>query len=645
MDEPTYEKLQFSAIRELLSGYCSGSLGKQLAARIEPSGSAKTVRRWLDQVSELQRVSEDIGLPPLGSIRDIRPFVDKSGTPSGVEAEALNDVASTLEATGVLCHWSITLPEDAPLLRSVTSRIGDFTTVAHRIRESIDERGVVRDSASRKLASIRATIAQAKTQIDIVFNRLLRQSSVTRLLQYANPTFHADRKVLPLKAEHRGRVNGIVHRSSDSGSTLYVEPTEAVELNNTIVRLRIDEHKEISRILLDLSRLVHMNAEEILRSLNAIAVLDVLVAKVRYARDYDARLPDISADGSLELHDARHPVLATIFRREAKEGKPERDVVPIDVRLGDDFDVLVITGPNTGGKTVAIKTVGLLVLMAQAGIPIPVGPASRLPVYGDVFVDIGDEQSIEQSLSTFSSHMSNLLDILKRAGRSSLVLIDELGSGTDPDEGAAIGRAVMDELLRVGAAAIVTTHLSVLKAVAYTEARIDNACVEFDVQTLAPLFRLRIGEPGNSNALIIAERLGMPRAMVKQAEAHLSGRHQALTKAISGTLDSRRRSEQARREATEAKLRADENSRECERQASALNDARQEHERWVEWINRLREGDEVFVRSFERTGRITRMQFQKQTALVSAGTVDFEVRLQELLPPESSEDSPTSRRA
>lgn len=636
MDDHTLNKLQFPAIREALAARCGGSLGKQLALKIRPSGSSKMVVRWLDQVRELQKVAETIGLPPLGGVRDIRASIRASGVPAGLEADALAETANTLEATGLIGRWALGLGDESPLLKGLALRVGDFTPIANKIREAIDERGVVRDDASPKLANIRATIAKAKAQVDIVFARILRHSSITRYLQYANATVHNDRKVLPLKAEHRGRIDGIIHRSSDSGATLFVEPAEAVELNNTIVRLGLDENKEISRILRDLSRLVHINAEEILTTLDAVAVLDLLTGKMRFARDINARVPDISDDRRLELRQARHPVLEMIFRKQAADGGPVREVVPIDVRLGDDFDMLVITGPNTGGKTVAIKTVGLLVLMVQSGIPIPVAAGSIVPVYNMVHVDIGDEQSIEQSLSTFSSHLSNLLHILQTAGRESLVLVDEIGSGTDPDEGAAIGRAIIQELLRLGASCIVTTHLSALKAAAYTEPRVDNASVEFDVETLKPLYRLRLGEPGNSNAIVIAERLGMPKNLVKQARGYLDNRHQALAKAIEGTLDTRRQAEQARQEASDARLESQRQREEMERQTRALEKAREDHDRWVAWLNKLHEGDEVFVRSFERAGRVVRMQFQKQTAIVAAGSVDFEVRLQELAPPQPS---------
>ena len=636
MDSQVLEKLQFHAVRELLAARCRCRLGRELALRISPSGSPTMVNRWLDQVREMTASAETIGLPPLGSARDIRTSVEQSAQPAGLEPEALADVASTLEATGLVTQWGAQLPADAHLLRRLVDRVGDFTPVGRRIQEAIDERGQVRDLASPRLASIRATIAKARDQIDVAIKRLLRQSSVTRCLQYAGATFHNDRRVLPLKSEHRGRIDGIVHRSSDSGATLFVEPTEAVEMNNSIVRLGLDEHKEITRILGELSRLVHMNAEGILKSIEAIAVLDVLGAKVRYAKDYRACIPQVSEDGKLELIDARHPVLEKLFEDEAGEGGPVRKVVPIGVRLGDDFDLLVITGPNTGGKTVALKTVGLLALMAQAGIPIPAAAGSRVPVYRNVFVDVGDEQSIEQSLSTFSSHMSTVLSILQRAGRRTLVLVDELGAGTDPDEGAAIGRAVMEDLLRLGVTGVVTTHLSVLKAVAYTEKRVDNASVEFDVETLQPLYHVRIGEPGNSNALIIAERLGMAHSLVERAQSHLSDRHRALSRAIEGTLASRRRAERARADARKARLEAERRREDLERQTKAMEEARREHERWVAWINSLSSGDEVYVRSFERVGRIVRMQLHQQTAVVSAGALDFEIALRELAPPEAA---------
>ncbi|HUU84010.1 MAG TPA: DNA strand exchange inhibitor protein [Phycisphaerae bacterium] len=643
MNEHTLAKLEFDRIREVLAGHCSCSLGKVLSRRIVPSTSATEVRRWIGQVREMNTAVETgLGLPPMGGVRDIRVHLPQAGTPAGLEADALADIAETLAATGPVRAWLEALGDEAPSLRRFGERIGDFTVPAASISEAIDARGKVRDEASPKLATIRATIEKARKQITVVIDRLLRQTRVLRLLQYPNPTFHNDRTVLPLKAEHRGRIPGIIHRSSDSGATLYVEPAEAVELNNTIVRLRQEEHKEITRILQVLSRLVHENAGGIQRTLAAIGVLDLVVAKYRYGRHRGCLCPDVRDDGVLYLQQARHPVLVEVFDAEGGSGGDNGEphgVVPIDVRLGDDFDLLVVTGPNTGGKTVTLKTVGLIALMAQSGIPIPVGPGTEVPVFRNVFIDVGDEQSLQQSLSTFSGHMANILSILQRAGKGSLVLLDELGAGTDPDEGAALGRAVIDEILRLGAKAVVSTHLSALKGVAYTHPRIDNAAVEFDVESLRPTYALRLGEPGNSNAIVVAERLGMSGHTAERARRHLSDQHRHLQQAIEGTLQSRRQAEAARQAALKAKLEADRSRERYEDQRDKLSEQREEYRQWVEWINRLTRGDRVYVRSFEKNATVVRVHLHKQTALVSAGAMDYEVQLRELSAAHEGDDA------
>jgi DNA mismatch repair protein MutS2 len=339
----------------------------------------------------------------------------------------------------------------------------------------------------------------------------------------------------------------------------------------------------------------------------------------------------------MDLHDARHPVLIELFARDETEGRPPREVVPIDIRLGEDFDVLVLTGPNTGGKTVAIKTVGLLAVMAQCGLPIPAGPGSRLPVYHQVFIDIGDEQSLQQSLSTFSSHLANLLHILTHCGPKSLVLVDELGAGTDPDEGAAIGRAIVAELLRLKARGVVTTHLSTLKAVAYSTPRVDNAAVEFDPESLRPTYHVRMGEPGNSNALIIAKRLGMSARLVQQAKDYLDDTTRALNKAIAGTLRSRREAEEARRAAREAAFQSQREKEHFAEEQRRMEESRAAFETWTTWLNGLRPGDGVFVKSMKRRAKVVRMALHQQKAVVSTGAVDIELSVTDLDQPRSAE--------
>ena len=637
MDETSIHKLEFDAIRETLAGHCGSQLGKGLALSLSPVTNPQTVRHWLDQVKELTAVSQEHALPPMGGVHDIREHVRAAAFPAPLEADVLVRVAETLQATETLRNWLNQVGAAAPSLQSLGRRVSDLSPIAALIRDAIDERGHIHDHATPRLATIRRAIEDAKGRIRSVFDRILRQSSQTRMLQYGAATFHNDRYVLPLKAEHRGRIQGIIHRSSESGATLFVEPAESVELNNTIVRLRDEENKEITQILRGLTQHVHGATQVIVETLGAIAVLDLVSGKCRYAKKRVCVCPAISDDGKLELYEARHPLLIELFAQEEDDGGKERQVVPIDIRLGDDFDVLIITGPNTGGKTVTLKTIGLLALMTQCGVPIPVGEGSTMPVYKKIFVDVGDEQSIHQSLSTFSSHLATLLTIIRGSGPGSLVLIDELGAGTDPDEGAAIGRAVITELLQLGATAVVTTHLSALKGVAFTTARVDNASVEFDVESLKPTFRIRLGEPGNSNALIIAERLGMPARLIRLAKGFLDDRARVLSKAIAGTLASRREAEAARKTAREAILQAQRERDLYEREKRELEESQEAFSRWTQWVNALRAGDEVFVRPLNRPGKVVRMQLQQQTVLVSAGAMDLEVGLRDIEMPRADD--------
>lgn len=635
MNESTLRKLEFDTIREALAGHCGTALGKRLARSLEPSNRASVVRTWLAQLEELTAAAKEIGMPPLGGMHDVRAEVRASAFPTPLEAEVLARIGETLGATAELRGWLAKLAARAPSLVSLAGRIGDYSAIARIIDQAIDARGEVRDYATAKLSSIRQAIEANRQRVKIVFERVLRHTSITKMLQYAGATFHEDRMVLPLKAEYRGRIPGIVHRTSDSGSTLFVEPSESVELNNTVVRLRDEESKEITEILRGLTQHVRANAEGILETLRAVGVLDLIAGKARYAQARACRAAEVNEEGRMALHAARHPVLLELFAHEAKEGGTRKEVVPVDVRLGEDFDILVITGPNTGGKTVALKTVGLLAAMTQCGMAIPAEAGSTMPVFDDIHMDIGDEQSLQQSLSTFSSHLATLLGILQHSTSRSLVLIDELGAGTDPDEGAAIGRAVLDELRAIGAKAMVTTHLSSLKAVAFHTPRVDNAAVEFDVETLRPTYRLRLGEPGNSNALIIAKRLGMPARIVKKAKQYFDERTHELNKAIAGTVQLRREAEEARKSAYEAARSAEEERARYERERAEMERAQRKLERWTQWINAVRPGDEVFVKPLNRVAKVVRVQLHRQVAVVSSRGMDVEVPLRDLDVPES----------
>jgi DNA mismatch repair protein MutS2 len=632
VDFRSLEKLEFQAVCELLASFARSELGRKLALRVRPTGDAQRVRLWLTQLGQMLQAVESAGWPPLGGLSDVREQIRRAVPPVKLEPPEYGRIAQTLHAVRDVRRWLASLPAECESLTGFNERLGDFTVVAERIDRVIDPRGQVRDDASDRLARIRRQIEDAREQASRTLQKLLRDPSVLKHLQFPNATFHDDRMVLPVRAEQRGRVPGIVHRASDSGATLFIEPAEAVELNNTILQLRQDESDEVGRLLWELSHLIHLNAREMLRTLDTLAVIDLLAAKVGMARGYQMVVPAMSVEGVLRLWEARHPVLMMLERRDAEAGREPQRVVPIDVRLGEDFDILVITGPNTGGKTCVLKTVGLLAAMMQAGLPIPAREPAVLPVFKDVLIDVGDEQSLQQSLSTFSSHMSHVLRMLSLADRDTLLLIDELGSGTDPDEGAAIGHAILDELRARGCRTLVTTHLGALKAAAYVYPRVDNASVEFDPVTLRPTFHLRIGEPGNSNALQIARRLGMPAQLVDRAAEELAHRDRTLSKAIAGTIRSRRRAERARRAAEHARQKAASAQADAKLRSEELTNRKEEFEDWVRRVAHLRPGDAVRVRSFDRWGTVVRMRLHQQQAEVDLGSMVVQVPLTELQP-------------
>ena len=614
----------------MLAHHAQCQLGRQLALKISPARRADLVYQWRDQAEQFNQYAAAHGLPPFGGIRDIRDKIRRAVPPAKLEPVEFAEVADTLRGIDSVRRYFAQLGEAHAQVSKLVVRIGDFRVIADRIGELIDDRGQVRDHASERLARIRQRIEEVRHQTREVFERLLRHASVTRYLQYPNATFHDDRMVLPVKADQRGRVPGIVHRSSDSGQTLFVEPAEAVELNNTRINLLQEEQEEISRILWELTHLVHLNQQEILRTLEAVAVVDLLTAKVKFAQRYDMHLPEINEDHRLILRQARNPILMAAFEHSG-DGQPRRTVVPIDLRLGEDFDILMITGPNTGGKTATLKTVGLLALMAQAGLPIPAAAGSTMPVLEGLWIDVGDEQSLEQSLSTFSAHLARILDILQRARRQTLVLLDELGAGTDPDEGAAIGQAIVDHLMASGCLGLVTTHLGALKSIAYQAKRVDNGSVQFDVESLRPTYELRIGEPGNSNAIAIASRLGMPKALVQSARRHLDGQHKALNKAIAGTLRTRRDAERARHDADTARQDAARATLAALDRAKMLEERERAYAAWVEKVMRMQPGDTVFVKKFGKTGRVVRVRFEKQQASIDLGAMEVDVALSEIV--------------
>ena len=636
----TLECLDFFRVRDLVASYARTELGRGLAENIHPVTREPLIRRWFAQLEELQRLTEQRGLPPFGGLSDVRPLVKRCAPPLQVSVEEIARIGDALAATHALTVYFADLPESFPEIRHLAERIGDFGPIAERIRRVIDERGHARDDASPKLARIRADIRQAGTRIRAVVDRLLHDQDTRRLLQFPNYTFHDDRLVFPVRAEYRGRLPGIIHRSSDTGATIYVEPSQAVELNNEISNLRAAELEEINRLMWELAHGIYINVEAVQHTLDALAVLDLLVAKQRFAQEFEMRIPELESEPRMNVRDARHPLLIDLVRRKQAAGQTPKPVVPISFRLGDDFDLLIITGPNTGGKTVTLKTIGLLTLMVQAGLPVPVDRGSRFGIFKQLMIDIGDEQNMQQSLSTFSAHLKQQMYMIQKAGPQGLALIDELGAGTDPDEGAAIGRAILDELLRVGCRSIATTHIGALKSFPLTRPRAENGCVEFDAETLEPTFHLRIGEAGMSNAIDIAQRLGMPRRLIAAARGNLSRKARELRAVIEGASGAKRDAEEARRAAETARLDAARAHSEANDMRADLEKQKADFAEWVQRVVHLQPGDPVRVINFDRNGKVVRLRLDQQRAEIDLGSFAVEVPLGDLLPPETPPPPP-----
>jgi len=635
VDAFTLNKVDFDAVRRILTRFCRSSLGKAMASRITPSRNPDIVRRWLTEVRQMSKAIRDVSLPPMGGVTDITHSLERAKPGGGSGGEDFAAIAAFLEGAANVRAYLDSLEEDLDAVRALAGGIADFSGELDAIRSIIGPDGSVLDEASHRLASLRKEIAATAQHIHDVIYGYLRQPEVAKLLQNVTVTLHGDRYVLPVKVENRGRLAGVVHRASNSGATVFVEPNASVELNNRLADLYGDERAEIVRLLNQLAVRIGPRAAEIATAMRTVAQVDLLAAKAQYAYQFEMTEPEISERGSLLLVQARHPLLIEQAHRQEQAGLPPQSrhaVVPIDVRLGSDFDLLVVTGSNTGGKTVALKTVALLALMAQSGMFIPVSRGSALPVFHDVFIDVGDEQSLQQSLSTFGAHIKRIHYILRKATKGCLVLLDELGAGTDPDEGGAIGQAILDELQRIGCLGMMTTHLSVLKAYAFNHPRVDNASVEFDTATLSPTYHLRIGTPGESHAITVAQHLGLGHRVIASARGHLSEQGKQFHRAIRATGVARQSAEAARAQAHAAEQAAKERQEAFEAKLADLHRLQEEFETWLATLPELKSGDEVFVPSLGKAGRLLRLELHRQIAVVDSGNMQFEVPIRELMP-------------
>ena len=505
MEKESYKVLEYEKIREMLAARAGSSLGKERARSLQPSTDYAEVEEQLEQTAEAVRIHA-VTSPPFGGIHDLRPLLKKIHMGAVLTLEELVDIRSTLYAMRSVKEFFKGLEIEAPTLKEWAHGIEILGQLERRLENTLDEHGSLRDDASVELRRLRTEIQTTQNRIKERVGAALRAPENQKYFQEAIVTLRDERYVIPVKAEYRRFFPGIVHDQSATGATLFVEPMAIVELNNDVKQLVLSEQHEVERILRDLSQQIGGQQDILQENLSVLADFDFTFAKAKLAEDMDAQQPLMNQEGHARLRQARHPLI------------PRDRVVPIDIELGNAYTMLLITGPNTGGKTVSMKTFGLLVLMAQSGCFLPTAPDSTLPVYQNIYADIGDEQSIEQSLSTFSAHMTHIVAILSKVEADDLVLVDELGAGTDPEEGAALAMAILERLLAVKAATVATTHYSELKTFAYTREGIENACVEFDVKSLRPTYRLLIGIPGASNAFAISRRLGLSEALILRAQ-------------------------------------------------------------------------------------------------------------------------------
>jgi DNA mismatch repair protein MutS2 len=580
MDGKTLHVLEYEKILERLAAFCDFSASGDLARALQPTTDFAEAARWLAETTEARFLLSTRDLS-IGGSHDIRTSADLAARAGVLDPQALLDIKSTLIACRELKKSFEHASDKVPHLAQAAAGLPETYGIVDAITRVLSERGEVLDSASPRLADIRRGLRVARDRLMSRLQRYLTDSG--NKLQEAIITQRDGRYVIPLRAEFKGQIKAIVHDQSSSGATLFIEPLPVVELNNEVRELELAERDEERRILAELSGLIGAHAVELKHGIENLAVLDLAFAKAKHAESLKASEPVLhpldgrkpkpvashaAAEGSaarpIRLLHARHPLL------------DPATVVPVDVDPRPGTYALVITGPNTGGKTVTLKTVGLLVLMAQSGLHIPAQSGSELPFFGDVYADIGDEQSIEQSLSTFSGHITNIIHILRRADSRSLVILDELGAGTDPQEGAAIARAILGHLIERGITTFVATHYPELKTFAHSTPGVVNASLEFDVQTLRPTYHLTIGLPGRSNALLIAQRLGLDQKIVAAARDQINPADLRADKLLDDIRKERNRTSREREKLEKARHRIEERTQQLEQQLAAMEDKRRE---------------------------------------------------------------------
>jgi len=544
MEQHTLKVLEFEKIIAKLQSQAACALGREVAGLSYPATHLETAQRKLQETSEARAILQYEGNIPFGGIEDVRSHVERAAVEALLQPADLLSILNTLQGTKRLGHFLRKLREKYPILGELGSEIEFFEAIERAISTSIAQSGDVLDSASTALGRVRSELRTVQSRLTEKMNSFLQGSAYKTIIQEPVITIRSDRYCIPIKADHRGQFPGIVHDASASGATLFIEPAAVVEMGNKRKQLAVKEREEVEKVLAALTAKVAEESHRILATLNVVGLIDSIAARAKLSIMQGATSPFLNDTGEIDILGARHPLL-------------EGEVVPIDMSLGKDFNALLITGPNTGGKTVALKTIGLLTLMASSGLHIPAEPGTELSIFENVYADIGDEQSIEQSLSTFSSHLNNIVRITNGSNKNTLVLMDEVGAGTDPAEGAALAKAIIDYLLEHGAKIVATTHYGELKEYAYLRDGVENASVEFDPESLRPTYRLMIGIPGSSNAFAIASRLGLDKSIIDAANHNIATHEEATEELI-------RQIEESHKAAAEQRKAAERHARDAE---------------------------------------------------------------------------------
>ncbi len=654
MDSKTLQVLEYDKILARLAGFCDFSASMELALALQPNSNFGEARRLLDETSEARLLFSTHDLN-IGGAHDIRPAADLAARGGVLEPQQFLDIKSTLIACRDLKKFfekssgrggseikttsapagSMTRPTEGhyPHLSRIATGLPETFGIVDAITRVLSERGDVLDSASQKLSNLRREIKVAHDRLMARLQRYLRE--VGSKLQEPIITQRDGRYVIPLRAEFKGQIKAVIHDQSSSGATLFIEPLPVVELNNDIRELELQQRDEERRILAELSALVGAHAVELKYGIENLALLDLAFAKAKYAEELKASEPVLHSamdDGpqamvdrpsSIVLLKARHPLL------------DPQTVVPIDVDPAPGTHAIVITGPNTGGKTVSLKTVGLLALMAQSGLHIPAQSGSELACFDDIFADIGDEQSIEQSLSTFSSHITNIIRILKKGTPRSLVVLDELGAGTDPQEGAALARAILSHLINLKVTTLVATHYPELKTYAHSTGGVVNASLEFDIKTLRPTYHLTIGLPGRSNALLIAQRLGLDPGLIAAAKGEINPADLRADKLLDDIRKERNRTAREREKLEKARHRLENQTRELEERLQRIEDERREV------LARARAEGELEMAVLKKNIEALKEQLQKARQPLSA-IKEIEAQLEPL---EAQVEAPVERKS